>query len=81
MRTFQDEQGATWVASVRERPGDDYKGRYGLVMFREGENPEGDGVELSDVRWNSLMTAERTLETMSTAELRRRLRWALGRTV
>ena len=79
MRTFQDEEGATWVASVRERPGDDYKGRFGLVLAREGEDLEGHGVELSDVRWNSLTTAERTLETMSKEELRRRLRWALGR--
>jgi hypothetical protein len=32
MREFQDEGGVTWVASVRERVGDDYKGRYHLVV-------------------------------------------------
>jgi len=36
MRDFQDEYGATWVASVRERSEDDYKGRYWFVMIPEG---------------------------------------------
>ena len=78
MRTFQDKEGATWVASVRERIGDDYKGRFGFVMSPEAGGPE-DEVELSDVRWNSLKTAERTLKTMAETELKRRHRWAVGR--
>jgi len=78
MRTFQDDRGVTWVASVMERPGDDYKGRFWLVMVPEDGTPE-DGVELRDVRWNSAKTAERTLGTMSVKELRRRQRWAEGR--
>lgn len=79
MREFQDDQGATWVASVGKRPGDNYKGRHWLVMMPEGDDAEENAVELLDVRWNSLKTAERTLNTMSERELRRRLRWALGR--
>lgn len=78
MRSFQDESGQTWVASVRERPGHDYKGRYSFVFAREGDETGGP-IELADVRWNSLRTAQRTLATSSDVELRRRLRSARGR--
>lgn len=78
MRTFQDDEGTDWVASVRERPGDDYKGRFGLVLLPANGASEGE-VDLADVRWNSERTAERTLRSMSAAELRRRLRSAVGR--
>jgi hypothetical protein len=76
MREFTDGAGAGWVATVRERPGPDYKGRY--YFFLE-PRAGGEGVALTDVRWNSERTAQRTLETMSEVELRRRLRSALGR--
>jgi len=78
MRAFQDEAGASWVASVRERAGHDYKGRFFLFMAPESGS-EDEGVALSDVRWNNPGTAERTLRTMSTVELQRRLGWARGR--
>jgi hypothetical protein len=78
MRSFQDESGRTWIASVRERPGHDYKGRYSFVFALEGDDG-GEPIELADVRWNSLKTAERTLATTSDVELRRRLRSARGR--
>lgn len=77
MKRFQDDEGRTWTASIGERPGDDYKGRYFFVM--EPEDGGGEPVELADVRWNSSKTAERTLRTMSDTELRRRLRQARGR--
>lgn len=80
MRTFQDDEGQSWIASVRERTGRDYKGRYWLVMVPEGAAVE-EGVELTDVRWNSARTADRTLETMSKKELRRRLRSASARAI
>jgi hypothetical protein len=76
MKRFVDDEGSVWVASVKERPGEDYKGRFGFVIAPEGGAPE---VELEDVRWNSRKTAERTLRTMSSAELKRRLHSALGR--
>ena len=78
MRRFRDDSDTPWVAFVRERAGDDYKGRFWLVMVPE-EGTDKVEVELIDVRWNSRKTAERTLSTMSEWELKRRLRSALGR--
>lgn len=78
MREFEDSDGNAWVASIRERPGPDYKGRFYFYLEPEG-GTEDEGVSLLDVRWNSRGTAERTLETMSGVELRRRLRSGLGR--
>lgn len=81
MKEFTDTQGARWRASVRAdaSKGPDYKGRLFLVL----EPLEGTGapsLELPEVRWNSERTAVRSIATMSTVELRRRLRAALGRT-
>jgi len=78
MREFEDRDGNGWRATVRERPGQDYKGRFYFFM-EPVDGEDEDGVALLDVRWNSLKTAERTLETMSLVELRRRLRSARGR--
>ena len=78
MREFADENGQVWVGTVQEEPGDDYKGRFCFVFRAESES-EADPVCLTDVRWNSQRTAERTLRTMSDVELRRRLRSARGR--
>jgi hypothetical protein len=77
MKPFRDEDGKAWVASVRERSGRDYKGRF--YFFLEPDGGESDGIALLDVRWNSERTAQRTLDTMSEVELRRRLRSARGR--
>ncbi len=78
MREFTDQEGVAWVATVARRHGPDYKGRYHLVFApKEG----GDPVSLIDVRWNSEETADRTLDTMSLNELRRRLRSAVGRSL
>ena len=78
MREFADGAGAGWVASVRERFGGDYKGRYCFTLTPMGLEEE-EPVCLVDICWNSRETAERTLGTMSESELRRRLRSALGR--
>lgn len=78
MRDFEDADGRRWMASVRERPGPDYKGRYYFFMV-PGDGDDSDGLALLDVRWNSERTARRTLETMSEVELRRRLRQGVGR--
>jgi hypothetical protein len=77
MRKFTDQEGRSWIATVHETPGPDYKGRYYFVM--RPEDGEGGEVSLHDVRWNTDRTARRTLETMSVTELRRRLRSAAGR--
>ena len=78
MREFADGAGVVWVASVRERFGDDYKGRFSFILTPRGEG-DGEPVGLVDICWNSLETAERTLRTMSETELRRRLYSAMGR--
>ena len=80
MREFTDALGGRWRASARrdDAKNVDYKGRLFLVI----EPLDGATVgtlELPEVRWNSERTAERTIATMSTVELRRRLRSALGR--
>ncbi|MBT8397855.1 MAG: hypothetical protein HKO65_00020 [Gemmatimonadetes bacterium] len=78
MRRFQDEGGVIWMASVKERIGDDYKGRFSFVMTPD-DGAQDREVELEDIRWNSRRTAERTLKTMAESELKRRLRSATGR--
>ena len=78
MRRFRDHEGNAWVATVAREEGGDYKGRFYFVVDGEGGH-EGRRVSLTDVRWNSSRTAERTLSTMSEVELRRRLRSALAR--
>ena len=78
MRRFRDHEGNAWVATVAREEGGDYKGRFYFVVEGEGDR-EGRRVSLTDVRWNSSRTAQRTLATMSEVELRRRLRSALGR--
>ena len=78
MRQFVDDRGDAWVASVARAEGGDYKGAFHLVLKRAGDGG-GEQVALTDVRWNSTRTADRTLATMSGVELRRRLRSALGR--
>ena len=78
MREFEDAEGGTWSASVREEVGEahvDYKGRFYMVLV----NAAGEEICLVDVRWNSERTACRTLETMSIVELRKRLKSAVGR--
>jgi hypothetical protein len=78
MRAFQDEDGRDWIASVRERPGRDYKGRF--YFFSKPEDGEdAEGVALLDIRWNTERAARRTLASMSEVELTRRLRSAIGR--
>lgn len=76
MRRFQDENGLEWSAAVARHEGMDYKGAFHFCMTPADG---GAAVELQDVRWNSERTAQRTLETMSVVELRRRLRSARGR--
>jgi hypothetical protein len=80
MREFTDADGRRWLASAREEPSVDYKGRYFLVLQPvDGETRGAEELELAEVRWNGARTAARTIATMSEVELRRRLRQARGR--
>jgi len=76
MRTFEDRDGRTWTADVRETPGPDYKGRWVLVLSSAGFPHD---IALPEVRWNSAHAAGASLLVMSQAELRRRVRAAAGR--
>jgi hypothetical protein len=78
MREFKDERGETWLASVLEREGEDYKGRF-FFRLSPKDGAQEPCILLRDVTWNSSKTAERTLNTMSEVELRRRLKIGLGR--
>ncbi len=76
MKEFTDSDGRSWTAEAVAEDTLDYKGRYHLVMRpADGSDP----VELRDIRWNNERTARRSIETMSTTELRRRLRSATRR--
>ena len=77
MRSFTDESGQEWVATSLEEETPRHHGRWYLVFHPAGQ--EDRSVTLPDVRWQSRETAERTLGTMSEAELRRRLRIAIER--
>lgn len=80
MREFKDQQGSIWVASVSGQEGGDYKGRYHFVVRpAHSAGHAGEAIPLQEIRWNSRLTAQRTLASMSEVELRRRLRSALGR--
>lgn len=74
MKRFTGGDGREWVATAREEDTPRHHGRWYLVL-----HPGDDGgpeLALPEVRWKSRHTAERTLQTMSDFELRRRLRMA-----
>lgn len=77
MRRFEDESGREWIAAAEEEETPRHHGRWYLV-FRSTTTPERE-LAMPEVRWKNAQTAERTLRTMSTLELRRRLRTVLGR--
>lgn len=77
MVTFKDDEGREWVATAREEDTPRHHGRWYLILHpADAVEPE---LTIPEVRWQTLHTAERTLETMSAFELRRRLRLGLGR--
>ena len=71
MVTFQDETGARWIAGAREEQTPRHHGRWYMILHPAME-PQN-VLALPEVRWQTRATAERTLETMSEFELRRRL--------
>lgn len=78
MRSFTDESNEEWVATAHEEETPRHHGRWFLVFHPAGE--PGRAYPLPEVRWQTRAAAERTLRTMSAAELRRRLRSARART-
>ena len=78
MRTFTDEQGASWVAGAREEHTPRHHGRWYLVFHEEGSDQL---FVMPEVRWQTSATAARTLRSMSEFELRRRLHIVRERTL
>ena len=71
MKRFTDARDAEWVADAREERTSRHHGRWFLVF-----HPAGDPTNvlaMPEVRWQTYETADRTLQTMSVFELRRRL--------
>lgn len=71
MRKFTDERGRAWLADALEEDTPRHHGRW-YLYFRP-EETETPRLEMPDVRWQTLRSAERTLATMSVFDLRRRL--------
>lgn len=78
MRSFSDTTGTEWIASAIEEETTRHHGRW-FLTFRPAESGSDIEYVLSEVRWQNRQTAERTILTMSEAELRRRLRIARAR--
>jgi hypothetical protein len=71
MKQFRDDSGGEWVATAREEQTPRHHGRWYLVFHVAGD---ADAVfAMPEVRWQTRATAERTLNSMSEFELRRRL--------
>jgi hypothetical protein len=68
MKSFNDEAGTPWTATAREENTPRHHGRWYLVFETDGAS-----LPMPEVRWQTRATAERTLRTMSTFELLRRL--------
>lgn len=77
MKQFTAEDGREWVATAREEDTPRHHGRWFMVLH-PADRP-GDELALPEVRWKNERTARRTLETMGSFELKRRLRIAARR--
>ncbi len=71
MRDFTDEQGGVWTATAMEEDTPRHHGRW--VLFFHPVNAETPRLPAPEVRWQSPEEAQRTLDTMSLFELRRKL--------
>jgi len=77
MREFKDDDGQQWVARALEEATPRHHGKWYLV-FQPADDPTRSH-PLPEIRWQTQATADRTLNTMSEFELRRRLNSALRR--
>jgi hypothetical protein len=71
MRDFTDDEGRAWVATAREEDTPRHHGRWQL-RFHPADDAST-AIDVPDVRWQTAQSAERTLRTMATFELVRRL--------
>lgn len=69
MKSIVDESGVDWTATAREEKTPRHHGRWYLVF----ESADGRVLPMPEVRWQTRVTAQRTLLTMSDFELLRRL--------
>ena len=70
MRSIRDESGTEWIADAREEETPRHHGRWYMIFRRADGAAE---FPLPEFRWQTYETAERTIQTMSDFELRRRL--------
>lgn len=77
MKTFLDQHGTAWVATVHEEQTPRHHGRWYLVFHPESDVERV--LPMPEVRWQTRASAERTLRTMSDFELRRRIHLLLER--
>lgn len=77
MKTFLDQHGTAWVATVQEEQTPRHHGRWYLVFHHESDVERM--LPMPEVRWQTRDSAERTLCTMSEFELRRRIHVLLER--
>ncbi len=77
MKTFEAENGESWVAGAAREDTERHHGVWYLVFHPAGN--QSDRLPVEEVRWQTRATAERTLRTMSDFELRRRLTSAIAR--
>lgn len=78
MRSFTDQAGQGWIAIAREEETPRHHGRWYLLFKSEGTGAAPE-FPLTEIRWQTRETAERTIRTMSEKELNRRLAVALAR--
>lgn len=71
MRTFSDETGREWQATVREEATPRHHGRWYLVL-RPADAQEEE-LPVPEIRWQTAASGQRTLATMAEFELRKRL--------
>jgi hypothetical protein len=71
MREFPDATGLLWVATPREEQTPRHHTRWYLVFHPQADAQSA--LAVPEVRWQTRETGERTLDSMSLFELRRRL--------
>lgn len=77
MRSITDEQGRTWIASAREEVTPRHHGRWYMVFHLD--EPGAPDLPVPEIRWQTVESAERTIQSMSEFEVRRRLHAASAR--